>query len=678
MATMQMPQVRVESEFFAFQGGLVTETPALRIPAGSAINSLNYEPSSNGGYTRMKGYERFSGQTSPSGAGYQAIQCTLTVTPASGDLVTIGAATGLFVYAVTGGCVLARVTGTIPASTSMTVGGSPVGTTAATLLIPAATTALIESQYLVDAADVVRALIVKPTGSGAIRGVCYYGGALYCFRDNAGGTAGGMWKSTTSGWTAVALNEEVSFSNANTSVGDGDVLTQGGVTASILRIVVETGSLASGVNTGRLIISGRMGGNLSAAAATSTGGGNLTLSGVQTAITLPPGGRYQFDIYNFYGQLSSIRMYGCNGVGRAFEFDGTVFVPLRTGAAVDTPSFIKAHRKYLYIAQGSSLINGSVGNPYRWQASEGGVENAVGDTITGLVTMRGESLGILCRNSSFALVGSSVADWVTQGIAPDVGAVPYTVASMSDTYMLDDRGVTSVSAVQEYGNFGDATLSENIQRTVDGIRTKVIGAYVSRQKSMYTLLLNDGGTLMMGTNKRKVVGFLEGKLSFNPSCVWSSEDETGVERIFMGSDDGQVYEMDKGSTFDGAAIEAFMKLYYYNSKSPRVRKRYRKLILEMTAILYANIRFKADYTYGDVNIEATNAQSFEMVGSGGNWGFANWDEFFWDAQDITQPELSMEGTGLNISLSFYSNTKLDFGHTLQGAVMHYTPRRIQR
>ena len=675
---IQMPNVRTDTEFFAFEGGLDTESPALRIPAGAVINSVNYEPNANGGYTRAKGYERFSGQTAPSSAAYTALKCTLTVTPAVGVTVTIGAATGLFVKVVTDGCILTGVVGTIPPSTNMTVGGSSVGTTGSTILLSSVITAAIEAQYLVDSADVYRTLINTPAGSGPIRGVCYYGGSAYCFRDNVGGTAGGMWKSGTSGWTAVALGEEVAFSNANVSVGDADVLTQGAVTATIRRVVLETGSLASGVNTGRLILTGRAGGNYGAGAATSTGGGTLTISGIQTAIALPAGGRYQFDIYNFYGQQTSIRMYGCNGVGKAFEFDGTTFVPLNTGAAVDTPSFIKAHRKYLYIAQGSSLINGSIGNPYRWQASEGGLENPVGDTITGLVSLRGEALGILCRNSSFSLSGSSTANWVTQTIAPDVGAVPYTAVSMSDTYMLDDRGITSVAAVQEYGNFADATLSKGVQRLINSIRTKVVCAFVSRQKGIYTLLLNDGATVMRGTNMRNVVGFMEGKLPIVPSCVWSGEDETAIERIFIGAANGHVYEMDRGSTFDGTEIESLLKLYYYNSKSPRVRKRYRKLILEMVAALYSTIKFKADYSYGDVNIEATSTQDFSMDGAGGNWGFANWDEFFWDAQDITQPQLSLDGTGLNISLSFYSNTKLDFGHTLQGAIMHFTSRRQER
>lgn len=607
--------VKTETEFFAFQGGLNIVSPALRLPAGAVIASQNYEPAIEGGYSRCKGYERFDGRPSPSAA--------------------------------------------------------PSG-------LSGAITPAQEAQGLVDAADVRRALITVPTGSGPIRGVCYYAGSTYAFRDNAGGTAGAMWKSTAGGWTAVALNEEVAFTNANTSVGDADVLTQGGVSALVLRVVVETGSLASGVNTGRLIISGRSGGNFAAGAATSTGAGALTLSGVQTAVTLPAGGRYQFDIANFFGQATSIRMYGCNGVGKAFEFDGTTFVYLNTGAATDTPKFIKVHRKYLFVAQGSSAMNSSIGTPYRWVPAEGAAENPVGDTITGFAALAGEALGILARNSSFALTGASPTTWSLQNIRPDVGAVPYTVANMSDVYFLDDRGVTSVRSAQEYGNFQDATLSRKIQPLIDRIRSLVVGSYVVRQRGLYVLMMSDGTTLTMGATNGQVAGFLEGALPFVPSCMWSGEDENGLERVFVGATNGYVYEMDKGSTFDGDAIEAALKLYYYSSKSPRVRKKYRKMILEMSAILYAEIRFAAEYSYGSTQVGQLASSEFTVNGSGGSWDAALWDSFTWDAQDINQPELSMDGTGINVSLTFYSNTKLDFGHTLQGAILHYTPRRLQR
>jgi hypothetical protein len=610
-----MPNVKTETEFFAFRGGLDQVSPAILMPPGSVIASLNYEPEAEGGYTRMKGYERFDGRTAPSTA--------------------VSTATG-------------------------------------------AVTAVIEAQSIVDNADILRTPIAVPAGSGPIRGVCWYSGFLYCFRDNVGATAGQMFKSSPTGWTLVSLNESVAFTNANTSVGDGDILTQGSVTAAIQRVIVETGSLASGTNTGRLIISARAGGNFSAASATSTGGGTITLSGVQTAQTLPAGGRYEFDVYNFFGGTNFKRMYGANGVGKAFEFDGTCFAFINTTATNDIPKFIKAHRKYLYVGIGSSLINSSIGNPYRWVTAEGAVDNAMGDDITGIVSLPGDALGIMCRNSSFQLNGASPTTWQTLPIRADVGCVPYTLQQMSDAYMLDDRGVTSISAVQEYGNFGDATLSKKIQKFIDKIRSKVVASYINRQKGHYILLMNDGQTLTMGVNNRQTTGFLEGLLPFIPSCAFSGEDDTGVERVFIGATNGFVYEMNKGSTFDGQPIEALCKIYYYNSKSPRIRKRYRKAIVEMVAELYSEMRFGAEYSYGSLDVEQTRTDTITQSGGGASWGAGNWNEFYWGLQDISQPEISLDGTGLNIALIFYSNTKLDFGHTLQGALMHYSMRRQQR
>lgn len=674
-----IPAVQVKNEYFSFQGGLDLETPPLRVSPGSLINCLNYEPDALGGYRRPAGYERFDGRACPSDATYGLIACTMSSTPAAGTSLTIGAATMLFVKLVDGGILVTGLTGTIPGSTNIVAPGpTTIGTTLANPALSGQVTAAAEAQYLVDAADVYRASITAVPGSGPVRGIHIYGGVVYAFRDNAGGTAGVMHKSTTSGWSAVDLGEEVAFSNANVSVGEGDTLTQGGVTATIRRLFVETGSLASGTNTGRMFITARAGGNFSAAAATSTGGGALTLSGAQTAVTLPAGGKYQFDNYAFTGKADAMRMYGCNGVGPAFEFDGTTFATIDTKGTPNTPSYIKAHRNYLYLAQGSSIINSSVGTPHRFVTAEGAFEVPVGDVVNGFASLAGEALGIFTRNKSQALTGASSATWSLQVIRGDVGAIPYTVQTMSDTFMFDDRGILSISTSDQYGNFADATLSRKIQRIVNASKNKVAASYVNRERGHYKILLNDGATLTMGVDNKKITGFTTGQLGFIPNCAGTGEDATGAERIFVGGTDGFVYEMNRGSTFDGNAIESYIKVFYINSKSPEIRKRYRRLTLEMSATLYANIRFQADYSYGDPEIQSTTSEEISVSGSGGVWDFANWDEFFWDGQDVIRPSLSLSGTGINASMTFYSNTKLDHGHVLAGAILHYTPRRLQR
>jgi len=671
------PNVRTETEYVRLSGGLDLVSPAMDISPGSLTASRNYVPDLNGGYALWGQFERYDGRAAPSDAVHKAIACTLTVTPALGATVTIGAATGLFASAVTGGCVLTGVVGTIPASTSMTVGGSPVGTTSAsTLLAPASQ--LVDAQRKNMASAVYRALIAAPTGSGPIRGVVQYLSKTYCFRDNVGGTAGQMFVSSTSGWTLVGLNEEVSFTNANTSVGEGDTLTQGSATSTILRLIVETGSLASGTNTGRMVIGSRSGGNYAAGAASSTGGGSLTLSGAETANVLPAGGVYQFDIYNFYGSTATTRLYGANGVGKAFEFDGTTFAFIRTNSTPDAPAFIKAHRRYLYLAIGSSLINSSVGLPSRFVTAEGASEIAIGDTITGLASLPGEALGVMGRNSSHSLTGAAADTWSLNVLRSDVGAAAYTVQTMGDTFMMDDIGITSVSAAQEYGNFASSTISAKIQPVVDKARNRVIGSFLSRRLGLYVNVMSDGSAIVMAAKYGKLLGFTELLFPFIPTCAYSGEDDLGKERIFIGASNGMVYELGKGSSADGENHEAFVRVAYNLSRSPRVRKRYRKLVLQASARGYASLKFSGDLSFGTSEISPIETSVAEPVGAGGYWDISSWDEFIWGGQDVSEPEISMSGTGTNLSVTFYMKHPYDEGHVLQGAVVHFTPRRIQR
>lgn len=674
---MEMPSVRTETEYVSFGGGLDLVSPAVTIKPGSLIGCKNYIPDINGGYRLFGMYERYDGRQAPSTAVYVSIACTLTSTPAIGATVVIGAQSGLFAGAVTNGCILAGPTGPIPTSTTMTVGGSPVGTTAAAINLPAPTP-FEDATRTTQAAAIYRALITAVPGSGPIRGIVQFGANTYAVRDNAGATAGVIHKSSAAGWVPVALGEEILFTNANVSVNEGDTLTQGGVTALVRRIALETGSLASGVNTGRLVISGRSGGNFGAGAATSSGGGAITLSGAQVAQALPPGGQYQFDTFNFYGQLSTTRLYGCNGVGRAFEFDGTVLTFIRSGAVADTPTFIRGHRNYLYLAIGSSVINSSIGNPLRFVTAEGASEIAVGDTITGLESLPGEALGILCRNSSYQLNGASSATWSLQIIKSDVGCVAYSSQTMSDTYMLDDRGITSVKQSDVYGNFEAATLTRKVQPLINSARGKIVGSWVNRQRSLYSLMLNDGTAIVLGIQGETLFGVTTLKYDFAPSYVFSGEDADGIERVFAGDTSGMVYELDKGQSADGQNLEAFIRLTYNSSKSPRVRKRYRKMALLLASDNYSTISFSAEMSYGTAEIPAMVTSSGDAVLGGAFWDTVNWDEFYWSSQDVYEPEFSLAGSGTNVAFLFYKNNAIDQGHVIQGGTVHYTARRLQR
>lgn len=677
-----MMPVRVESQYTKFGGGLDLMSPVLSIAPGMTLDAMNYEPGVFGGYQRIDGYERFDGRPSPSDATYHYAEVELTGVVAVGDTVTGAAsvASGVVVVAGEGVLALTKVAGTFANGEAIQVGGVTVGTITQPVSPRGYSDGQSDAVALAAAADLYRADIQKVPGAGPILGVNMYKGVLYAFRNKADNSVAELYKSSATGWTKVELGEEIGFTNANDKVVEGKTLTQGGVTATIKRVVLQTGTLASGTNTGRLILSGRAGGAFSAAAATNSDGGTLTLAGASTPITLLPNGRYEFVNHNFSGSTDTFRMYGCDGKNRAFEFDGTTFVPITTGMTDDQPKFIAAHKKKLFLAFKGSVQNSGDGNPYVWTVTLGANELGMGEEVTGMLVQPGDVLAIFTRNSTWQLSGNTTASFTLLPLAPEVGAIAYTAQNLGVAYTLDDRGVIQITRSQAYGNFEHTTVSRLAQPVVDAIRGKVIGATTYKSRNQVRFYGNDGSGFILGVEGTKVIGITQFRYPVNVACLCSGEDATGKDVVFFGSDDGYVYQADRGSSFDGEAIESFLRMPFNNTKSPRYRKRYRKLVLEMDAVGYSAIRCQPEFTYGDEDVASHSTENVVVQGSGGYFDLDGdtYNTIFYDARVVSSPEYSIAGSGLNLSLIFYANSAIDLGHTLQGAILHFTVRRLSR
>ncbi|HQS38574.1 MAG TPA: hypothetical protein PK571_10140, partial [Methylotenera sp.] len=346
---INIPQVQIT--YFALKGGLNLVTPPLSMPDGMCKDALNFEADVDGGYRRVAGYERFDGRPAPSDASYRLIYVTFSAAVNVGDTITgaTSLATGVVIAVTDEYIVFTKSSGNFQSGENIEVSSVVKAVANDTAVEGGAPTQLLNAQYRNLAADEYRNDIQAVPGSGDVLGVHRYNGKVYAFRNNVGATAAEMYESSTGGWVKVELGYEIEFTNASGSLADAQTLTQGGVTATINRVVMETGTLLSGTNTGRLIITLPSGGNFAAGAATTSGGGSLTLGGAETAITMAPSGRYEIINNNFGGLAGAIKMYGVSGVHRAFEFDGTVYVPIRTGMVSDTPTHITAHLNYLFL-----------------------------------------------------------------------------------------------------------------------------------------------------------------------------------------------------------------------------------------------------------------------------------------------------------------------------------------
>lgn len=680
----KLPPTTTRTEYFALSGGLDQVTPPLEMPSGRCLDALNYECNILGGYSRIGGYERYDGHTSPSSATYSILPATITGAYGTGVTLTGGtsAATALIADTDSTGFVITNITGSFQAGEALKVSGVTIATSTSVPTPSGASTLALDAQYLNAAADVYRNSIAAVPGTGSILGLVWFNNKLYAFRNNVLGTAADMYVSSASGWTQVALGSEISFTVGSGTIAVGNTLTQGGVTATINKVIITSGSLGAGTAAGRLILGTVSGGSYAAGAAT-TAAGTLTLSGVQTAITLAPSGRYEFDIYNFGGSSGTSAVYGASGVHRAFEYDGTAFSPITTGMTTDTPTHIKCHKKHLFLSFGASVQHSGIGTPFIWTPLLGATELAVGDTVTGFIVQRGTTtdaaLSIFARNSTSTLYGTSALDWNLVTTSSDTGARAYSMQTVAMTYVLDDRGVQQMAAVQEFGNFNMASVSALVRDYVDARRGMVADSSVSRGRDQYRLHFTDGSSLYMTVNGQKIVGCMPVQFPNAVTVTASGEASDGTEQIFFGSTNGMVYQLDVGTSFDGAAIPASLTLAFNHSRSPRILKRYRKAIVEVKGEAYVSFRMRSNLGYGDPEIPATDdvsVTSVELAGS--RWDSVTWDQFVWSSRSIEPLEAELLGTAENIAMLIETNSDLLAPFTIASMILHYTVRRQLR
>lgn len=689
-----------EQDIVVLRGGLDLVTPALQVPPGFAIAAQNYEPEARG-YRRVQGYERFDGQPKPSEAAYYVLNFDAGQAAISaGDTVTgaTSSATGVALISAVvetgsyggsdaaGYLVLYNVTGTFADDENLQVSAATKCVANGTPVEAGADNDTDDSTWRQAAIEARRDDIAAVPGSGPIRGIATYKGDVYAWRNNAGGTAVDMYKSTTSGWAQQSFGHTIDFDAGTAAFTAGLTLTGGtsGATATIERVVKMSGSWGSNA-AGYLVLSGVTGTFQDNETITDSGSGSATSDGTAAAITLPAGGTYRSVVANFYAASNLTRLYFVNGMGYAHEWDGTVLAPIRTGVAtsLDKPQFIAEHALHLFVAYaGGSLQHSGTGLPLSWNVDDGAGEIGIGRDITGLLADVRGALIITTRNSMHYLTGRTDNDFAVEDIADDSGAIADTLAQVGVPHFLDDIGVRSLEAAQEFGNWQLGTetrlVEPWIKPKVASADIDVVGALRVRAKDQYRLFFDDktGMTIYFGREKPECLPFL---LQFTPTCVHSGETSTGNEILLAGDDAGMVYEIDAGTSQDGAAVEAYFRTSFLNQKAPNRDKRYHQVIAEIEAGGGGNaIAISADFAYGDPEQPSAVESSASTYGGGGFWDTAYWDQFYWSSVVQGRARAPLHGIGQNVSVVVMSDATYEPEHTVSALTVFYKPRRQLR
>jgi len=552
-----------------FKGGLITNISPLQQginSPGSARTLRNFEPSIEGGYRRIEGFNKFDSTTVPpygmpkvQGSGQSGTTlniANINTTPQDGDTLTIAGVTGTYTIATSG------------------VTFSAANNSAAITL----TTSLASSP-----AD--KAAITFTNTSDLIEGLYYFNQNAVAYRN------GDIFKSSGSGWTQInvpsygtVLVNGASQTGTSLAVDGLTGTPQAGDTFTVAGIekvytVTSDATVSSGGST--LAIN---------PALASSPADNAAITFLATERAL--GGVNRFTRYNFSGTPEVMVVDGTN---KPYKYNGTTFtvltdVPNDVASGVAAADHVVAFKSQLFFGKGSTLSFTAPFTDNDFTAANGAGVINVTDDITGLIVFR-EQLVIFSRGKIHRLVGNTIADFQLQPISLDIGCIKEdTIQEVGgDIAFVGPDGIRLLSATDRIGDFGLAVASRPIQGETNQLfssNTK-FSSCVIRKKNQYRLfgyaaaISEDSSQGILGTqfadqtSQGMAWAETRGIRSYIADSVFSTDDADEV--IIFANSDGYVYHMESGNSFDGSNILASFSTPFFAMGDPRIRKTMYKL-----------------------------------------------------------------------------------------------------
>ena len=666
-----------------FMGGLDLTTPALVASDTCARLLTNYEIPPAGGYRSAAGYERFDGRTAPS-----------TSTDA---------------------------------------------TTQATL----------------------RAAIQPLPGSGNVLGCINYNGTVYAFRNNVGGTAAVMYRSTSSGWEQVGtptLNpsgyyqfvlynfyaQSSSFrvygcDGANLAFEFGGVFNMASRSRTTNVSTITTATPHGLRSNDTVYITGCSDSSFNASNVTVTVVDSLNFTyantGSNVSTTADTAGRVsvfsQITTGMGGGQIKTVSRSRTSNVvtittatphnlttGQNVQVSGlsdatflttstactvtstTTFTYANTGSNVSTtsdtggivyatgatfPKFIAAHAKYLFLAYpGGSLQFSATGDPKNWSVIYNAGEIGVGVDITGLASFKGQYLSIGTTRGISTLTGTGPSSFQLVEYSTSLAALPYGLAEIGgQVTWLNALGLSAMQTAMYYGDFQSSILSKPIDPLYFAQTSSLKFVMVSRKKNQLRLFFANGSVIVCHFNVPNVPtqGFTQPAFTtflYPTNFVCGFNSGQSGDQMYCGDDQGYVYNMDSGTSFDGAPIYCTLRMLFNHFQSPLNKKRFHRLEMQVDTSQNVALKYAIDYDYSDKNNPSPVSGSLNVSSGGTYWGTGAWGSFAWSVNSIGTAVANIDGSGRNMAIIVNSAETMTLPYTIESALVSYEVRGIQR
>lgn len=550
-----------------FRGGLITNMSPLQQginQPGSARILRNFEPSIEGGYRRIEGYSKYDNTLIPpygapvvhgaSQTGTTLVIANIRQTPEDGDTLTIDGVANTYTIAAAGVTfddTNNRATLTLTTSLdSSPSNGASVTFTSTT------------SNYLTKGCGVFLDTVIvakneslyTTSGSGySLVNVPNYGTVLVNGAAQTGST--------------------LNIDGLSATPQIGDVFKIAGV--DLIYTVTATPTVTSGAATVSINPA------LSSSPADNAGITFLSTSRENA-------GKTRFSRYNYTG---TEKIAIVDGINKPAIYDGTTFTALNDAPTdVGGAEFVTSFKNQLFFGKNNLLTFTAPFTDNDFTAANGSATISVGSNITGLVVFR-QQLIIFTETSILQLVGNTISDFQLQPITIDIGCVDKdTIQEVGgDVMFLGPDGLRLLSATDRIGDFGLGVVSKAIQNEVTSFiaANTSFASVVIREKSQYRLLgynaniKQENAQGILGTQfaGQGGEGMAWAELRGIRAYVADSRFYQNVETIVFANDDGYLYQMESGNSFDGGNIQTTFATPYMPINDPRVRKTFYKCFL---------------------------------------------------------------------------------------------------
>lgn len=648
-----------------FKGGLITNLSplqqAINAP-GSARILRNYEPSIDGGYKRIQGYEKFdSNIIAPYGnpvvnggsqSGTSLALRAIHTTPAVGDTLTIADVTGTYTV---GGVSYNADRDEVTLTLTSSLNSSPANGAVVTFVTVTTANYANGMTYFNNKAVVaMNADLVETAGSGYTKiNKPSYGTPLI-----DGGSQ--------TGTTLVA-------DGFDTFPQEGDVFTITGVD-KVYRVENTVSSYSDSASKEVNI-------TINPALASSPSD--------NVAITFISSDREgavntRFDEVDFTGTTTLVIVDGANAPAL---YNGTTFTVLDSAPSeVIGAKVVATHKNHIFYGKGRVLSFGAPLTTTDFQSGNGAGSIGLDADIVAIKSFR-DQLIVFTTSSIFRLNGDALATFNLQPITRDIGCTQTDSVQEigGDVVFMAPDGLRLLSATERIGDFGLAPITKKIQGTFNNfvkLHTDFF-SLVIRNKSQYRLFGWNVNftrpnaqaiifTQFASPGEESVIDFAETRGIQVTACASVYSGTT--EFVIFSGKEGFLHRMENDtSSFDGNNIATTFATPFYPINDPRLRKTIYKaqFYLEPEGRVNFDLNLKFDFDEsGSVTMPAvtfTNAASgsaeFYGIGVFGTATFGAKLQKVFSAQTI--------GSGNTVSAQFEADNSTDVPYALDALTLEY-------